>query len=79
MTNWGGRGTVTADFVGLRCFLEREVPPCFESRKKELAPDSRQAFGEDLNAEAGEERRRDAPIAKLPSFSETESVQNMTF
>jgi hypothetical protein len=38
-----------------------------------------QAFGEALDAEGGEERRREAPIAKLPSFSETESVQNITF
>jgi hypothetical protein len=51
-------------------------------RRKEMAnrPLIReQAFGEALDAEGGEERRREAPIAKLPSFSETESVQNITF
>jgi hypothetical protein len=42
-------------------------------------PIREQPFGEAPDAEAGDERWRDAPIAKLPNFSETESVQNMNF
>jgi hypothetical protein len=48
----GNEGTPTADWTGLRRFLEREVLPWFETRKKELAnrPLIReQAFGEALD------------------------------
>jgi hypothetical protein len=47
-----GRGTVTPDAEGLRRFLDGEVLPWFEGRKKELAsrPLIRgQAFGESLD------------------------------
>ncbi len=47
-----GEEPFTADVEGLRCFLEGEVLPWFEARKKELAnrPLIReQAFGETLD------------------------------
>jgi hypothetical protein len=49
-----GEESVTADVEGMRRFLEGEVMPCFENRKKELANRPlilEQAFGEALDAD----------------------------
>jgi len=74
--NWESRYTVNAD--GLIEFLQKEVMPSYESRRKELRnrPLIReQAFGEALDAD----KLAEAAAGIMPELCEWEAVRGITF
>jgi hypothetical protein len=70
-----GEEPATADAEGLRRFLEAEVLPWFENRRKELA--NRPLIREQALDEASEQRQRF--VFRFPQYLELISLQHTSF